>query len=829
MAACGTPELVGFRCSVQGECLAGYRCRQGICVRVSAEVCDGEDNNGNGLVDEDLYRAQVRSMQPPWWTGQGNTIPTPFLVAWSRPAYLAAWNEGGLVRFALLDAQGQSFGPAQTAALGGNLAVSAAPGGFAILYSDASAPRLSLKVVRLDPAGRASAPETLSSDGLAPSRLALAWDRDAPVAAVLHDNHGGCSPSISCDPRGAFLVRPAEPSQRLSRESAYVTDVAVAAAEAAVAVAWTECAPLPGGRPSTQTGRLGGIECVPEAARAQIRLFGEATEASCTLAGAKAVSLAWVGGDLVAAWHDVTDVERPRLMATRFSSLGDSRGADLVISEEAEALSELSAVSGPAEAAVVWNSLFGVDPRYQYYLARVDPLRGRVGAEIPLDVEANSEPVSLAFTGEGYSAWLGNATLKWADVRCSNEPLTTDGGGDAPDAGGVADGGAVPDAGLSPTGPACASESADGGNPIQGQVVWHGGIPAPGLSVVAGACLARTDQEGRFRAGDVVIPYDLTVFLPTVDWTSAYSYLEVRSTAPIVQLPVVDGPIRTTYFAGSFPGDAGPPFGELHVVGAALAYSSGALHFSSPFQVPILWRGPNPLVTQAIFLERTLSGEVAGAQHFPWVTVEDSDLVDLGALDPPRVSVREVPLVLPPDAGVGEVRTLLTIGEAQLTLAYGSPLVLRAAVLPEPAPGIVHGQVSLAIGESLALVSTGAIRAETTELRIEVPEPLIVSSPADGGFAGPLPVLGSNEVSGASYYLAVLQQSSADASPRTIAQYVLYGRGLVPGGPAIFRITANLGGPGFDAILSGARAWGPGRDLGPGQTMWFSSPASFVP
>jgi hypothetical protein len=430
ISTCSNPELTGRRCSNSGECLAGYRCRVGACVPLTPEVCDGEDNDGNGWVDEDLYRATLQVSELPYpAAGTGGAFREPPRLAWNGGRTLMAWSrrieQGSFgrvdIEYALFDDRGQALGSVQTAASVAAqdfIAAGAAPTGFVIAYNELRRRELAvIRLVHIDSQGRASPPETASDAGLVAGRLAVAWDRQGPVVAAFHNGSLGpdCGVEFTCGPMGIYLARPGRPAELLvSMESGAVFLFALAGSPDRLAFGWTGC------QSEIVDGALG--PCVETT---QIRIYDGDTTHAASLPAARALALAWLGSELGVAWP-ADQGDRTLVMFARLDGEGHLLGSPLTVSDRANRGTMVSINARPLEAALVWST-YELRP-YEFFFARVDPVRGRIGREIPLGVFPffdSSQWLYAApvfFTGDGYSVWLGQTKLGLARVECTNGP-----------------------------------------------------------------------------------------------------------------------------------------------------------------------------------------------------------------------------------------------------------------------------------------------------------------------------------------------------------------------------------------------------------------------
>jgi hypothetical protein len=160
--------------------------------------------------------------------------------------------------------------------------------------------------------------------------------------------------------------------------------------------------------------------------------------------------------------------------------------------------------------------------------------------------------------------------------------------------------------------------------------------------------------------------------------------------------------------------------------------------------------------------------------------------------------------------------------------------------LGEQIPGILHLLLTVSHGAGVALISTAAIGPSDTVVPVEVPpSPQLAGALTDGGSGQPAAIPFA-PAPGAGHHFAILVPQGpregliqhvlvAAASPLRVVDLRPLGLGWPPGTPVGFRVYAHLDGPSFEAILAGARLWGPGRFLAPGQAISMSEVGWFTP
>jgi hypothetical protein len=780
LAACGSDPLSGRRC----PCVTGFHCRAGLCVANTQEVCNGEDDNGDGQIDEGLYHASAFIGPLSWVTGD-------FQVASYGESYLAAWAgqpgpRGGAVGvyYALLDKSGgMRLSPQKLVDLpfgSAPVAVGTSPQGFLVATALRNDPTTAVQVFAIDPQGQAGPaqplgdfPFVLQPQPHGPGStygIAVGWVAGGPV--VIGMNAGGCpSQSPSCA-LGPFLMRAGAPPVRIG--TAFLNALAFGAGQVAVF-----------------------DQSSPTAIRI-LQLDGSVS-ATIPLASAAAVALTFRGSELVAAWVDETDRQHPKVVLRRFDLQGNGLAPQFLLSDQTPAfIQAVAVVTAPSELAVFW----GPAPS-DYFFARVDPASGLVGAPEPIQ-GASGFPVALLALGSEYGVWFGGNAPGFASIRCYNTPPPRpDGGVDGGADGGV-DGGVD---GGAPMGPSCAP-AADAGADVGGQILGGDGTPLAGATVVLGACGVVTDADGRLSAAGITPPYDLSVLIPGTSF--AVAYLDVSTSAPSIAIPseftMESTSSHTANFRGTY-ADA-PDGGTASFYFFPADYVPAHTVASGAFMVSFDWRGSADTTAEALFLERDAAGAFQRVQLFPSQTVSDGAEIDLGMLHPTAIGSHFVAAQFPPTQAAVSVSTYLEIDGALVSIA-DADATLHAAVpiFDASFPGDAYLVAALTYGSERipTIIASDAVASSTNSIAFVVPERLTVLSPPDNANdVGVTPALDFTPVANATLYGAGVRPSGGGAAlvlfgaapPLRVPDLSAFGAGLAAGTKYAWSAAAFAGPPG---------------------------------
>jgi hypothetical protein len=857
-SACGGANLGGRPCSPEGTCLTGFRCRQGQCVAQSDEVCDGEDNNGNGFIDENLYQPLLPTLQLP---SLGGHIGGPPAIAAGQDRALLAWPVSDDTEInwdlsvVLVDPAGRALGGTQAlvphSAMGGLSALSAAviPTGFALVYEDGVAlDNFAIRLIRFDAQGTPGVPELLSANTLFPRASAVGWAGDGLVVAIVHDPQG--PPLATTESRGIFLLRSGQAPERVAGAALRDEHVELSTSGSRVAIGWIECAlTATDGGPPPPPGT-----CFAGGSVGQIRILGS-TPTSVALPNANALSLRWAGEELDVAWVDISNVSVPRVVVSRFDAAGSPLHADLKINDQSLIVNSVALVRQAGELGVLWTEGLQAD---QAFFARVDPQRGRIGDVLEVGSFLGPD-IAGAFAGpgsfpgtNGYAFWMGSGEVMLAQIQCTNTPparrdggppqpdggptpLPLDGGPPAPDGGGPA-----LDGGLQ--GPLCDPNPADGGPSVSGQILYYSGGPIPGLDVIVGSCRTQTDTEGRFAAAGIDAPYDLTVLTryDTTDYTVAQSFLGVPTVTPVVRVPMVPMAARSTW-TGTYNPPSGRE-GELCIfsdIGQRAQVSSGAFRVSIPV-------APASGDVQALFFETDSSGDFQRAQFFPGISVTPDGVNDLGTLAPIGIGSRLLPAEMPPSSH-SDVGMLWQLGGVAAPIGTLSPTTTAFAMaLPVPPPEIPGSAYLVATlkfaDDSQAAATSPLIDSSVAEVRFSLPDaPMQIAPAYNAQGVGISPLLMESAVDGASYYGAEIVQQNPDGSALFLILYSatpsmhvpdlsVFGTLLRPGN-GVGWVAGAFTGATFDDLFSGVLSISiASPELSPpGLAARFSAFSEFVP
>jgi hypothetical protein len=812
---CGSPSLVERPCSPQGECLPGFRCRAGQCIPLSREVCDGEDNNGDGFIDENLYYPIAT-----------NTLPTRFIpnMAWNGTSFLAVWSQkkgAGLgISYALLDAQGglqgsiADLGIETTGTANPVLAVSASSSGFLLAYSNPIPPDLQtadLVVVHFDTQGRLVAREMLGTF-TAPTRLAVA-DLAGPAVFSLLNCFGP-----TCSQQGFWVYRPGAPPALVS-EGVSPNSFGAAQSGDRIAFGWVS---LPDDRifcdGSPCRSADAGLLSV-----GKILIVGPEGTVSAEIPGATGLNLTWLANELIAFYLDERDGLHLRLALARFDASGRPLGEAVSVLEDVPALAvpggSLSSVAGSSEVGVAWalQSSGGRDgTRIQGMFARVDPKRGIIGAPVALPVPLILGDTQIFFTGSQYAV-LSPGQDSLTTIACLNTPPPGwDAGAPSADGGGSMDAGAptdagtpmdagAPDAGPSPMGPLCSDLDPDGGAGVEGELYAPSGDPASGANVILGSCRVTADADGRFRAGGISIPYDLSVLIDFMGNLAVVSYLDLDTATPSIVLPAPTA--RPMHHSATVSGSWSPPADRQASLYLGLPSGEQDVEAlgSGPFSASITWDGPSAIGAPALLLERSSAGDFTRAQLFAGLMMEDGMSTDLGALVPSDIASQVVSGRVPPAMsvqvriGVATADRIFNVAEAGVSSTdFIAPAPVIGAAFP--ADTFLSAYLELSDGTT-ASYSTDPLLASTTDVQVTIPPAIRLISPAaDATRVGSTPTFDFTPVDGAGFYFVVPESNGSFS--------------LIFGAAPPLR-TPDLGAFGF-SFPAGVRVnWGAVAYLGP--------------
>jgi hypothetical protein len=793
-------------------------------VPLTSEICDGEDNNGDGFIDEGLYHNfPARPVAVP---GGGSPV-----IASNGQSYLAAWPRGGTNRlsYLLLDGQGTPRGGLtqvpQAPAVTQRVAVGSSPSGFLLAFAvPTEASTSSIRLVRIDAQGQAAAPEILgtTTSTMSVQNLAVGWSEGGPVVVAMTSacQAGSCT--------GAAIYRPGQAVERIEGVPEGYPTITVAIGAERIAVGWVEYP-----NPSGTDGGTG--------ARTHLRIVGGGTTASATIADAEGLALAWSGGDLLATWRDLQIPRQGRTAVRRF----DSQARPVGLLQSLPNPQGFSYVTALAQAGREIGLLFMGLPSGQvvaeFLLTRVDPESGYIGAPVEFQAPGSGQTTaSLHFTGTSFDVWATADDIAQLDsVRCSNTPPPSADAG-APF---VPDGGLAPDGGSGPPGPPCTVTDADGGVTVEGSLHWLGGAPAPGLTVVLGACRAQSDSQGRFRATGIPPVYDLSVLTDVGGEPTALSFLEAATSTPTIELPYSRAEnIQSAELVMTYPGGQPGDTASLHIVSPGAEYLIEDLPLGLS-RLAVHWFGVSPTVAQAFFFEQGATGDFRRAQLLPDLALSQGAVLDLGTLAPAAVGSIAVQAHLPP-AQFAQVGTILEFGTTCMQIEPGDATYhARAPVFDASFPASVHLMAAFYFSDSSsARVTSPPLTPTTTDVTFDRPQvPSLEAPPPGQTSAGQTPELRFSQLAGARYYFARLSQTEEPrvsyrifgaAPPLRVPDLRPFGFALSAGAEIKWSIAALVGPPtsaAYGDLLRGARIFLGMEMLPSGHALLESVLATFNP
>jgi hypothetical protein len=785
-------------------------------------VCDGEDNNGDGFIDENLYDVFYTPV----------ALPDSARGAIGQLSYasrggdtLLTWIASGFpgeIRGLLLDAGGRPRGQDRKLA-DANItpyALTATPDGYAVAYF-AAPPQgppdqtSILRLARVDALGIAAPPEDLGTTESSGGPIGIAWTDSGPVVSYAEVTPG-CS-LMSCPLR---LFRPGASPQEVQGSSGVAGryDAVMAANGAAIAIAWTECPPTatdgglgppPGGAYCSTSGPNGLVQ-------GQIRIVSGPSTVDYTLAGANRVAIAWRNGELLVAWHDIRDGNAPRIALTRLSPQGAALG-EVSVSSQANRLASLQLGANAAEAALVWSTVQESRSVQTLFFARVDPVRGRIGDDLPLDVPDGAYAVSADLASGSYLLWVSAAELERGSIRCTDTPRPrADGGVPAQDGGAPPDAGTMaPDAGTTPPGPACDPIDPDGGTGISGRIRMLATGPLSGASVIVGSCRALTDADGSFSAAGVMPPVDLSVLIPARDGELTAIFLDVPIATPEITLPALAPP--PTKRAVGVVADYTTVAGEMLSAYALFDEEVSVVSLGGGSVQYLPWVGPATATVDLLLIDslqtRTSPLEFTGGQLLSGVTITDGAEIMLGTPNLVATSPRSVSFT-GPASSTAQVSTVLSSGGAHAALASQSQASGAIAVpgIDPPPPwsyalfGSFHGSDGSAAIISLPLDPT------TTTVTFSPPPAPVLLAPAPGASGVGTPAqFEVSAVDGAQFYIVWLASSAGQGAliigttpPLRFPDLTAFGRSLAAGHTVQWFVTAAFGADRYEDFLRGA-------------------------
>jgi hypothetical protein len=393
--SCEDPTVQGHACAADGQCPAGLRCRLGICIPLGPEVCNGEDDNGDGLIDENLYLATPWSVSLPAPRGTLKSYP---VLAQSGNLFLMAWGASDAspweLQYALVDWEGRSISDVRIADDGVGSAVafaaSGTPSGFVLAYN----PAPEVRVVRIDEAGMAAPPETLGGNYHA-ATLGVAWQEDAPAVALWHE---GCSGAQPCEPAGLIVLRAGQAPMRLADGSG---DLSIAAGGASLGVAWTTCLAAPADGGCASAGSFAG-------SAVELRVITAGSVAMRTIPKALGISIAWSGDELHAAWQDLSNPLAIRLVHGRFDAAAQPISPDGTVLRVAtlnEPVFGTALAMDAEEGIVAWTDSSAGRGSPRSFFARFAPPSAYAGEPAPFD-SGMAQVYAVFALGRAYRALL---------------------------------------------------------------------------------------------------------------------------------------------------------------------------------------------------------------------------------------------------------------------------------------------------------------------------------------------------------------------------------------------------------------------------------------